>query len=58
MSDWIDGGQLVPRVSEFDGLASARRAFVELLAGGTVGTTIVRVSKEPKENLRRSARSR
>jgi NADPH-dependent curcumin reductase CurA len=41
---WIDSGQLVPRVTEFDGLEQAGAAFVELLAGGTVGTTIVRVA--------------
>lgn len=41
---WIDASQLVPRVTEFEGLESAPRAFVELLAGGTVGTTIVRVA--------------
>lgn len=45
MQSWIDSGQLVPRVSEFDGLASAGQAFVELLNGGTVGTTIVRVAE-------------
>ena len=45
MGGWIDSGQLVPRVSEFEGLESAGQAFVELLAGGTIGTTIVRVSE-------------
>jgi NADPH-dependent curcumin reductase CurA len=40
---WIESGQLVPKVTEFDGLETAPRAFVELLGGGTVGTTIVRV---------------
>ncbi len=34
----------VPRVTEFDGLEQAGPAFVELLAGGTVGTTIVRIA--------------
>ena len=41
---WIDTGRLVPRVTEFDGLEQAGEAFVELLAGGTIGTTIVRVA--------------
>ena len=41
---WVDDGRLVSRVTEFDGLAQAGAAFVELLAGGTVGTTIVRVA--------------
>ena len=41
---WIDSGELVPRVTEFQGLESAPNAFVGLLAGDTVGTTIVRVA--------------
>jgi NADPH-dependent curcumin reductase CurA len=40
---WIERGELVPRVTEFDGLESAPEAFVHLLHGDTVGTTIVRV---------------
>lgn len=40
---WIESGQLVPRVTEFSGLEAAPRAFVELLAGSTIGTTIVRL---------------
>lgn len=44
LSGWIDSGQLVPRVTEFDGLEQAGAAFVELLGGGTIGTTIVRVA--------------
>ena len=42
---WIDSGRLRPRVTEFAGLEEAGSAFVELLAGGTVGTTIVRVAE-------------
>ncbi|MBC8188453.1 MAG: NADP-dependent oxidoreductase [Proteobacteria bacterium] len=42
---WIKSGQLVPRMTEFHGLESAGEAFVELLAGGTVGTTIIRVAE-------------
>jgi NADPH-dependent curcumin reductase CurA len=42
---WIDARELVPRVTEFRGLEEAPRAFVELLAGATVGTTIVRVGE-------------
>ena len=45
LSGWIDSGQLIPRVTEFDGLEQAGAAFIELLAGGTVGTTIVRVAE-------------
>ena len=43
MLGWIDRGELTPRVSEFHGLAEAPRAFVDLLGGATIGTTIVRV---------------
>jgi NADPH-dependent curcumin reductase CurA len=42
---WIESGQLVPRVTEFDGLEKAGEAFVELLGGGTIGTTLVRVAE-------------
>lgn len=41
---WITDGRLVPKVTEYDGLESAPQAFVDLLAGDTVGTTVVRVS--------------
>ena len=42
MTRWIERGELKPRVTEFKGLASAPRAFIELLHGDTIGTTIVR----------------
>ena len=41
---WIASGQLVPLTAEFDGLESAPQAFIDMLAGRTTGTTIVRVS--------------
>jgi NADPH-dependent curcumin reductase CurA len=44
MTGWIQRGELKPRISEFHGLEEAPRAFVELLGGATVGTTIVRVA--------------
>lgn len=44
LAAWIDSGRLHPRVTEFHGLERAPDAFVELLRGGTVGTTIVRVA--------------
>jgi NADPH-dependent curcumin reductase CurA len=44
ITDWIKAGTLVPRVTNFAGLESAPRAFVDLLAGATVGTTIVRIA--------------
>ena len=43
IAGWITGGALVPRVTGYDGLESAPQAFVDLLAGDTVGTTVVRV---------------
>lgn len=44
MREWVETGQLKPLQDEFQGLADAPRAFVDLLAGGNVGTRIVRVS--------------
>jgi len=41
---WVDAGELVPRVSEYQGLEAAPAAFVHLLNGDTIGTTIVRVA--------------
>jgi NADPH-dependent curcumin reductase CurA len=43
MRAWIDAGQLRPENTEYQGLEQAPQAFVDLLAGVTVGTTIVRV---------------
>ena len=44
MSAWIAAGDLVPRVTEYSGLEAAPRAFVDLLHGETVGTTVVRLT--------------
>ena len=44
MTGWIERGELVPRVTEYQGLGAAPEAFVHLLKGDTIGTTIVRVS--------------
>lgn len=41
---WIKEGKLHPKVTAFQGLESAPGAFIELLAGATVGTTVVQVS--------------
>lgn len=41
---WIASGALRPLTDEVQGLAAAPGAFVDLLAGGNVGTRIVRVS--------------
>jgi NADPH-dependent curcumin reductase CurA len=44
LSAWIASGDLHTRATEFDGLDQAPRAFIELLGGGTVGSTIVNVA--------------
>ena len=41
---WIKSGELKPLSDEFDGLESAPAAFVDLLAGGNVGTRVIRVA--------------
>ena len=41
---WIDAGELVPLVDEWSGLEAAPQAFVDLLAGGNVGTRVVRIA--------------
>jgi NADPH-dependent curcumin reductase CurA len=43
ISGWLDSGQLTSRVDEVQGLESAPAAFVDLLAGGNVGTRVVLV---------------
>ena len=44
MKTWVDGGQLKPLQDEFQGLEEAPRAFIDMLAGGNVGTRIIRVA--------------
>ncbi len=44
MQAWMASGEVTPWVDEFDGLESAPRAFVDLLAGGNVGKRFVRVA--------------
>jgi NADPH-dependent curcumin reductase CurA len=41
IADWIDDGRLKPRVTRYEGLENAPQALVDLLAGTTVGTTVV-----------------
>jgi NADPH-dependent curcumin reductase CurA len=43
LNGWIDSGQLRPWITDYEGLDAAPRAFIDLLRGVTVGTTIVRV---------------
>ena len=42
---WLDAGDLVALQDEVQGLEQAPRAFVDLLAGGNIGTRIVRVAE-------------
>ena len=42
---WIDAGELIALADELTGLEEAPRAFVDLLAGGNIGTRIVRVAE-------------
>lgn len=44
MSQWLRSGQLTPKTTLYEGLDAAPQAFVDLLAGATVGTTVVRVA--------------
>ncbi len=45
MRGWVESGDLKPMQDEFRGLEEAPRAFVDLLAGGNVGTRIVRIAE-------------
>lgn len=44
MAGWVAAGRLQPMVTDYQGLEAAPQAFVDLLAGDTVGTTVVRVT--------------
>ncbi|MCP3988609.1 MAG: NADP-dependent oxidoreductase [Actinomycetia bacterium] len=44
MGGWVNDGRLKPRVTTYEGLEAAPQAFVDLLSGTTVGTTVVNVS--------------
>ena len=45
MTEWIQTGALQPKATVYDGLEAAPQAFVDLLAGATVGTTVVRIAE-------------
>ena len=45
ITKWIDRGSIEPQLTRYDGLESAPQAFVDLLAGTTIGTTIVSVGE-------------
>ena len=44
--EWIKSGQLKVLTDELDGLEKAPQGFVDLLAGGNIGTRIVNIHKE------------
>ena len=44
LADWVQNGALSARHVEYQGLEAAPGAFVDLLAGDTMGTVIVRVA--------------
>ena len=44
MRQWVEAGELKPLQDEFHGLEEMPRAFIDMLAGGNVGTRIVRVA--------------
>ena len=46
MREWVESGALKPLQDEFQGLEEAPRAFIDMLAGGNVGTRIIRVADE------------
>ncbi len=41
---WLESGRLKALVDEVNGFEAAPAAFVDLLAGGNVGTRVVRVA--------------
>ncbi|HNM79307.1 MAG TPA: NADP-dependent oxidoreductase [Tepidiformaceae bacterium] len=43
MAQWVAAGEVRQRTTEYHGIESAPQAFVDLLAGRTIGTTIVRL---------------
>lgn len=43
LRSWCESGEIEAKVTEFEGLDQAPEAFVALLAGRTLGTTIVRM---------------
>ena len=45
MREWVEAGKLKPLQDEFHGLDEMPRAFIDMLAGGNVGTRIVRVAE-------------
>lgn len=44
LAAWIASGELTARTTIYDGLEAAPQAFIDLLAGRTVGTTVVKIT--------------
>ena len=44
LRQWMDSGELIALQDEIKGLENAPEAFINLLAGGNIGTRIVRVA--------------
>ncbi len=42
--EWIESGDLKILTDKVDGLEAAPKAFVDLLAGGNIGTRIIQLS--------------
>jgi hypothetical protein len=47
IAEWLASGRLTSLTDEVEGLEAAPQAFVDLLAGGNVGTRIVRLDRDP-----------
>jgi len=44
LTRWIESGELKPIVDEVQGLEQAPQAFVDMLAGGNIGTRVVKIA--------------
>lgn len=44
LTSWIQSGDLVPIIDQVDGLENAPEAFVDMLAGGNIGTRVIKVA--------------
>jgi NADPH-dependent curcumin reductase CurA len=44
ISQWVKEGKMKPWLTVYEGLEKAPQAFVDLLAGVTSGTTVVRIA--------------
>ena len=44
LTSWIESGELQPIVDEIEGLEQAPQAFVDMLAGGNIGTRVIKIA--------------